>query len=86
VFLVICAISSATYTKDKLTCQWPIDDRKAATAHQVIHIGDSNTFCNCSAGTFIGPADGADPGAGWGKAVDIAVWNETLPSTFCMIW
>ena len=26
-----------------------------------------------SAGTFSGPGDGALPGAGWGKAVDIAV-------------
>jgi hypothetical protein len=34
----------------------------------------------------MGPAEGAVPGAGWGKAVDIAVWNETLPSIFCMIW
>ncbi len=35
-----------------------------------------------SAGTFIGPGDGAVPGAGCGKAVDIAVWNVTFPSTF----
>src|SRR5215470_14536289 len=28
-----------------------------------------------SASTLIGPGDGADPGAGCGKAVDIAVWN-----------
>ena len=26
------------------------------------------------------------PGVGCGKAVDIAVWNDMLPSTFCMIW
>src|SRR5258708_4401608 len=39
-----------------------------------------------SSGTFIGPGDGAVPGAGWGNAVDIAVWNDTWPSTFRMIW
>ena len=33
-----------------------------------------------------GPGLGAAPGAGCGKAVDIAVWNVMLPSTFCMIW
>src|SRR5947208_628894 len=37
-------------------------------------------------GIFIGPGDGAAPGAGWGKAVDIAVWNRTLPSTFVITW
>src|SRR6476659_479680 len=39
-----------------------------------------------SSATFIGPGEGAAPGAGCGKAVDMAVWNVTLPSTFCMIW
>src|SRR5271166_657135 len=40
-----------------------------------------------SAGTsFIGPGDAAVPGAGCGNAVERAVWNVTLPSTFCMIW
>src|SRR5262249_40906873 len=39
---------------------------------------------NLSSGTFIGPGDGADPGAGCGNAVERAVWNVTLPSTFCM--
>ena len=37
-----------------------------------------------SSATFIGPGDGAVPGAGCGKAVDIAVWNVTCPSTFCI--
>jgi hypothetical protein len=32
-----------------------------------------NTLRNLSAGTFIGPGDGAVPGAGCGKAVDMAV-------------
>ena len=36
------------------------------------------------ASTFIGPGDGAAPGAGCGNAVDIAVWNVTFPSTFCI--
>src|ERR1700746_4129478 len=45
-----------------------------------------STFRNCSAGTFIGPGESALPGAGCGNAVDAAVWNVTLPSTFCMIW
>ena len=39
-----------------------------------------------SSATFIGPGDGAVPGAGCGKAVERAVWKVTLPSTFCMIW
>ena len=40
-----------------------------------------------SAGTsFIGPGEGAVPGAGCGNAVERAVWNVTLPSTFCIIW
>ena len=39
-----------------------------------------------SSATFIGPGEGAAPGAGCGNAVDIAVWKVTLPSTFCMIW
>jgi hypothetical protein len=37
-----------------------------------------------SAGTSMGPGDAAVPGAGCGKAVDIAVCNVTLPSTFCI--
>jgi len=35
-----------------------------------------------SSATFIGPGEGAVPGAGCGKAVDRAVWKVTLPSTF----
>ena len=33
--------------------------------------------------TFIGPGEGALPGAGCGNAVERAVWKVTLPSTFC---
>ncbi len=36
--------------------------------------------------TFIGPGEGAAPGAGGGKAVDRAVWTVTLPSPFCITW
>src|ERR1700722_2925423 len=44
-------------------------------------------LCNSPGGTsFIGPGAGAAPGAGCGNAVDAAVWNVTLPSTFWMIW
>ena len=39
-----------------------------------------------SAGTFIGPGEGAEPGAGCGNAVERAVWKVTLPSTFCITW
>ena len=39
-----------------------------------------------SSGTFIGPGDGAVPGAGCGNAVERAVWKVTLPSTFCITW
>src|SRR5207302_11503290 len=39
-----------------------------------------------SAGTFVGPGLGALPGAGCGKAVDVAVWKVTLPSTFLSTW
>src|SRR5437667_5925351 len=41
-------------------------------------------FFSRSASTFIGPGDAAVPGAGCGNAVDIAVWNVTFPSTFCI--
>ena len=34
----------------------------------------------------LGPGPGAVPGAGWGNAVDIAVWYVMPPSIFCMIW
>src|SRR5580693_1632156 len=37
-----------------------------------------------SAGTAIGPGAAAAPGAGCGKPIDSAVWNDMLPSTFCM--
>jgi len=37
-----------------------------------------------SSATFIGPGEGAEPGAGCGNAVERAVWKVTLPSTFCM--
>ena len=43
-----------------------------------------SSFFNRSASTFIGPGDGAEPGAGCGKAVDIAVWKVMCPSTFCI--
>jgi len=39
-----------------------------------------------SSGTFIGPGEGAVPGAGCGNAVERAVWKVTLPSTFCITW
>ena len=39
-----------------------------------------------SSSTFIGPGEGAAPGAGCGNAVERAVWNATLPSTFCITW
>src|SRR6188508_2139270 len=45
-----------------------------------------STERSCSAGTVIGPGEGAVPGAGWGKAVERAVWKVMLPSTFCTIW
>ena len=35
---------------------------------------------------FIGPGDGAAPGAGCGNAVDRAQWKVRLPSTFCITW
>ena len=36
--------------------------------------------------TFIGPGEGAAPGAGCGNAVERAVWKVRLPSTFCITW
>jgi hypothetical protein len=44
------------------------------------------TCLNRSAGTFIGAGAGPCPAIGCGNAVDIAVWNEMLPSTYCTIW
>src|SRR6201996_6479443 len=44
-------------------------------------------YCFSSpAGTTIGPGLFAVPGAGCGNAVERAVWNATLPSTFCITW
>ena len=37
-----------------------------------------------SSGTLIGPGESAVPGTGCGNAVERAVWNVTLPSTFCI--
>src|ERR1035438_10039313 len=45
-----------------------------------------NTLRSRSAGTFMGPGAGVAPGAGCGNAVDMAVWNVTFPSTFCITW
>src|SRR5437762_1254815 len=45
-----------------------------------------STERSLSSATFIGPGEGAVPGAGCGKAVDNAVWKVTLPSTFCITW
>jgi hypothetical protein len=39
-----------------------------------------------SSATFIGPGDGAVPGAGCGNAVERAVWKVALPSIFCITW
>ncbi len=39
---------------------------------------------NWPGGTCNGPGAGAVPGAGWGKAVERAVWKVTAPSTFCI--
>lgn len=36
-----------------------------------------STLRSLPAGTVIGPGCGADPGAGWGNAVEAAVWNVT---------
>src|SRR6267154_2735769 len=41
-----------------------------------------NTVGRISGATFIGPGLGALPGLGCGKAVDVAVWKVTVPSTF----
>src|SRR5580704_2163862 len=45
-----------------------------------------STERSLASSTFMGPGDGAEPGAGCGKAVERAVWKATLPSTFWMIW
>ena len=45
-----------------------------------------STLRSLSSATFIGPGEGAVPGAGCGKAVERAVWKATLPSTFCITW
>ncbi len=38
-----------------------------------------NTLSSFPAGTTIGPAWAALPGAGWGKAVEVAVWKAIIP-------
>ena len=45
-----------------------------------------STLRSLASSTFIGPGEGAVPGAGCGKAVERAVWKVTLPSTFCITW
>ena len=45
-----------------------------------------NTVGRISGATFMGPGLGAAPGAGCGKAVDVAVWKVTFPSTFFSVW
>src|SRR6516162_1108237 len=40
---------------------------------------------SCSAGTLSGPGPPPTPATGCGYAVERAVWNVTLPSTFCTI-
>ena len=43
-----------------------------------------STVRSFSAGTSKGPGEGTVRGAGCGKAVDLAVWKVTWPSTFCI--
>src|SRR5262249_38093226 len=45
-----------------------------------------STLRSFESSTFIGPGEGAVPGAGCGNAVERAVWKVTLPSTFCITW
>ena len=45
-----------------------------------------STLPSWPAGTTMGPGAGAVPGAGWGKAVERAVWKLMFPSTFWAIW
>ena len=61
-----------------------VDDRQRFAAANEIDGRDAEIFPRSPAATFIGPGEGAEPGAGWGNAVERAVWKATLPSTFCM--
>src|SRR5690348_16606512 len=45
-----------------------------------------SAWCSWADGTVSGPGLGAVPGAGWGNAIDFAVWNVTLPSTLLITW
>jgi hypothetical protein len=45
-----------------------------------------NTLRSLSSATFMGPGWLAGPGAACGNAVDMAVWNMTFPSVFCITW
>ena len=72
----ICGhIATRPYTRQSRN---PTSQSEAA-----MHARPSMCFSR-SVSTFIGPGDGAAPGAGCGNAVDIAVWNVTFPSTFCI--
>ena len=61
-----------------------IDNGEPLFARLERYAGGAEQRAELSSGTFIGPGDGAVPGAGCGNAVERAVWKVTLPSTFCI--
>src|SRR5579859_2276340 len=64
-------LCSGASTSARRCCPWRKDT-----------VVEPRTLRRRSAATFFGPGLGAVPGAGCGKAVDIAVWKTMSPSTF----
>jgi len=63
-----------------LALQRRVDDRKLLSPGLKLMLATPSSERSLSSGTFIGPGEGAEPGAGCGKAVERAVWKVTLPS------
>src|SRR3989442_1648781 len=63
-----------------------VDNRQRLRARHIRHLSDTEQSPRLSLRDLHRPRRGALPGAGCGNAVDIAVWNDTLPSTFRSTW
>src|SRR4029078_13083460 len=78
---------------DRTHCRFPLQPcsgvsmlpRRLSTCLKVM-LATPSRLRSLLSSTFIGPGEGAEPGAGCGKAVERAVWKVTLPSTFCITW
>ena len=61
---------------------------RTVTDFRISYLRATNGFTPEQIGTnlsLFGPAWAALPGAGWGNAVEVAVWKAIFPSTFCTV-